>query len=64
MDNIKKVFSRVGYIIDLVKRYKFQLVIILLFVSIINSIIPYATMINTQILINKIQMNTIIGRIL
>lgn len=56
MDNIKKVFSRVGYIIDLVKRYKFQLVIILLFVSIINSIIPYATMINTQILINKIQM--------
>lgn len=56
MDNIKKVFSRVGYIINLVKKYKFQMVMMLLFISIINSIIPYATMINTQILINKIQM--------
>lgn len=56
MENVKKVFSRVKYIINLVKKYKFQMVIMLLFISVINSIIPYATMINTQILINKIQM--------
>lgn len=56
MENVKKVFNRVKYIVNLVKKYKFQMVIMLLFISVINSIIPYATMINTQILINKIQM--------
>lgn len=56
MENIKKVFLKVKYIISLVKKYKTRMIVILFIVNIINSIIPYIAMINTQILINRLQM--------
>lgn len=56
MKNMKNVYNKIKYIVKLVNRYGVGIIAILFFINIFNSIIPYISMINTQFLINKLQM--------
>lgn len=57
MKNLKNVFYRIKYIILLVKKYGMAMIIVLFLINVINAIIPYISIINTQILVNKLQLN-------
>ena len=56
MKNLKNVYNRIKYIILLVKKYGLGMVTILFLINILNTGIPYISIINTQILVNKLQL--------
>lgn len=56
MKNLKNVYDRIKYIILLVKKYGLGIIIILFLINILNASIPYVSIINTQILVNKLQL--------
>ncbi len=57
VQNIKSVMQNIKYTIGLVKKYNTSMIIILFILSMTNSILPFVAMINTQGLINKIQIS-------
>lgn len=56
MKNLKNVYNKIKYIILLLKKYGLGTVIILFLINILNVSIPYMSIINTQILVNKLQL--------
>ena len=63
-DKIYCFIDRIKFIFKLIKDLKLSLLIVCLFLCVINVILPYITMINTQEIINRIQIGLSIRLIL
>lgn len=63
-DKIYCFIDRIKFIFKLIKYLKLSLLIVCLFLCVINVILPYITMINTQEIINRIQIGLSIRLIL
>lgn len=63
-DKIHYFIDRIKFIFKLIKNLKLSLLIVCLFLCVINVILPYITMINTQEIINRIQIGLSIRLIL
>lgn len=63
-DKIYCFMDRIKFIFKLIKDLKLSLLIVCLFLCVINVILPYITMINTQEIINRIQIGLSIRLIL
>ena len=57
-DKFHYFIHRVLYLIKLLKDLKIRLLLIGICISILNAILPYLTMLNTQVIINFIQLGT------